>query len=123
MSAATADRRVHVERIMGTVVSLDIRAGDPDPSTVPAALAWLHDVDARFSTYREDSEIRRIDRGELLPRDASPDVDAILERCAALNRETRGFFSVRAAGRLDPSALVKGWAAQRAADSLSAAGV
>jgi thiamine biosynthesis lipoprotein len=47
----------------------------------------------------------------------------VLERCAALRRETGGFFDERAGGRLDPSALVKGWAAQGAAEILTAGGV
>jgi thiamine biosynthesis lipoprotein len=106
---------------MGTVVSLDARAGDA--GGVEVAMAWLHDVDARFSTFRADSEIRRMDRGELLPADASSDVRWALERCEALRHETAGYFDVRASGALDPSALVKGWAAQRAADILSAGGL
>jgi thiamine biosynthesis lipoprotein len=43
-------------------------------------------------------------------------------RSLALDRETGGFFSVRPAGRLDPSGLVKGWAVDRAARLLVAAG-
>jgi thiamine biosynthesis lipoprotein len=108
-----------VEHVMGTVVSLRFRGPEPPAAAVEAALAWLHDVDARFSTYREDSEIRRLDRGELLPSEASADVQEVLGRCAALRRETGGYFDVRATGRLDPSAYVKGWAAQRAADMLA----
>ena len=98
--------------------------GDAPPAPPPwtRAFAWLREVDERFSTYRADSEIRRLDRGELLPRDASADVRFILDRCVALRRETDGYFDVRATGRLDPSALVKGWAAQRAAELLVAAG-
>jgi thiamine biosynthesis lipoprotein len=121
MAAGTATRRVYVEPVMGTVVSLDVRAGDA--IAVPAAMAWLHDVDARFSTFSAGSEIRRLDRGELLPSEASADVRWVLERCEALRRETAGYFDVRASGALDPSALVKGWAAQRAADILSAGGL
>jgi thiamine biosynthesis lipoprotein len=121
MPAGIATRRVYVEHVMGTVVSLDVRAGDA--IAVPAAMQWLHEVDARFSTFRADSEIRRLDRGELLPSDASSDVRWVLERCEALRRETVGHFDVRASGTLDPSALVKGWAAQRAADMLSAGGL
>lgn len=111
-----------VERVMGTVASLRLRGAEPSPAAVDAAFAWLHDADALFSTYREDSEIRRLDRGELLPSDASDDVRFILDRCVALRRETDGYFDVRATGRLDPSALVKGWAAERAAEILQAAG-
>jgi thiamine biosynthesis lipoprotein len=111
-----------VEHVMGTVVSLRFRDEAPRAGAVDAAFAWLREVDARFSTYRSDSEIRRLDRGELLPRDASGDVRFILDRCVALRRETDGYFDVRATGRLDPSALVKGWAAERAAELLVAAG-
>jgi thiamine biosynthesis lipoprotein len=46
----------------------------------------------------------------------------VLTRCLALERSTRGYFSARPAGRLDPSGLVKGWAVDRAADRLAAAG-
>ena len=81
---------------------------------VPAAFAWLRWVDATFSTYRADSEIRRIDRGELAPRDAHPLVRLVLGRCERLRRETHGYFDARAGGALDPSGLVKGWAAERA---------
>jgi thiamine biosynthesis lipoprotein len=115
-------RAVHVERVMGTVVSLDLRGREPHAEAVAAALACLHQADARFSTYREDSDIRRLDRGELLPAGASPEVRDVLERCLVLRDETDGYFDVRAGGRLDPSAFVKGWAAQRAAAILTASG-
>ena len=62
-----APRSVHVEHVMSTVVSLDVR-GVPGPAVEAAfdrMMAWLHAVDRRFSTYRHDSEISRIDRGEL----------------------------------------------------------
>jgi thiamine biosynthesis lipoprotein len=117
----TEPRTVRVEHLMGTVFSLAVRGAAPPEAAVDAAMEWLHDVDARFSTYRPDSEIRRLDRGELLIADASADVREVLERCMELHARTRGFFDVRATGRLDPSALVKGWAAQRAADMLGAA--
>jgi thiamine biosynthesis lipoprotein len=86
--------------------------GDVDPEPV---LAWLRWVDATFSTYRPDSEISRLDRGDLALADAHPLVREVLERCEALRAETEGYFDVRAAGRLDPSGYVKGWAVERAA--------
>lgn len=110
-----ATRQHHREPVMGTVVSFDVRDAAPAEAAIAAAAAWLHDVDARFSPYREDSEVSRLGRGELLPSDASADVREVLERCAGLRRRTGGAFDVRATGRLDPSALVKGWATERAA--------
>ena len=52
--------------------------------------AWLR-VDATFSTYREDSEICRMDRGELALADAHPHVREVLRALrAALRRQTGG---------------------------------
>lgn len=105
---------------MGMPVGIELPAADR--VDVEPAFAWLRHVDAIFSTYREDSEISRLDRGELSLADCRPEVDEVLTRCMALARATDGFFSVRAAGRLDPSGLVKGWAIAGAAERLVAAG-
>jgi thiamine biosynthesis lipoprotein len=108
-----------VRQIMGMPIGIDVR--DPGIDVEPA-FAWLREVDATFSTYRDDSEISRLDRGEITIADCRPDVDEVLRRCMALERETRGYFSVRPAGHLDPSGLVKGWAVDGAARRLAAAG-
>jgi len=110
-----------VEHIMGTAISLEI--ADPVPgAVVDGVFAWLREVDARFSTYREDSEIRRLDRGELTTAQGSADLRAVLAACAGLWRDTDGFFDAYATGSLDPSGYVKGWAVQVASDRLLAAG-
>jgi thiamine biosynthesis lipoprotein len=110
---------------MGTVVSFDLRGADPAPGALERAIAWLHEVDARFSPYRPDSEVSRLAEGTLTEREAHPDVRAVLAMCEAARVDSGGAFDVRrwsADGRLDPSGLVKGWAVQRAADELDAAG-
>ena len=104
---------------MGTVVSIDVRDTLPVDGAVGRVVRWLHQVDATFSTYRPDSVICRIDRGELPSEDVPAMVTWVLDRCEQLRHETNGYFDVRARdGILDPSALVKGWAVQRAADML-----
>jgi len=80
-------------------------------------------ADATFSTYEHDSEISRLGRGELALEEAHPDVRHVLPRCEELRGETRGYFDTRAAGGLDPSGLVKGWAVDRAAEMLGQAGM
>src|SRR3954470_11533486 len=104
---------------MGMPIGIDVR--DPGVAVEPA-FAWLRAVDATFSTYRSDSEISRLDRGEIALADCRPEVDEVLSRCLALERATGGYFSVRPAGRLDPSGLVKGWAGDGAAQRLASAG-
>jgi FAD:protein FMN transferase len=107
---------IEVRHIMGMPIEIDVRDEGVD---VEPAFAWLRRADALFSTYRADSEISRLDRGELLLSECAPEVDEVLTRCVALRRETDGYFDVRAGGRLDPSGLVKGWAVARAAERLA----
>ena len=109
---------VEIRHIMGMPIEIDVRDEDVD---VEPAFAWLRRADELFSTYRADSEISRLGRGELLLSECAPEVDEVLTRCLALRRETGGYFDVRAGGRLDPSGLVKGWAVAGAAERLAGA--
>jgi thiamine biosynthesis lipoprotein len=116
---------VAVEHIMGMPVVVDIRDEDVDEKVIAQMFDWLRIADATFSTYKEDSEISRMNRGELAVDEAHPNVREVLDRCEALRIETDGYFDVRAAaaGVLDPSGLVKGWAVDRAASILDESGV
>jgi thiamine biosynthesis lipoprotein len=107
---------------MGMPIELDLRDPDVDPAAVDEAFEWLRRVDAVFSTYKPDSEISRLARGELRLGACSAEVDEVLTRCEQLRRVTNGYFHVRAAGNLDPSGLVKGWSVGRAAQLLERAG-
>jgi thiamine biosynthesis lipoprotein len=110
---------------MGTVVSFDLRGAPPANGALDRAIAWLHEVDARFSPYRADSEVSRLADATLPESDAHPDVSAVLAMCDALCIDSGGAFDARRwspDGRLDPSGFVKGWAVQRAADELEAHG-
>ncbi|WP_431994989.1 FAD:protein FMN transferase [Streptomyces griseoflavus] len=109
---------------MGTVFSLDVRGGEPDTvrAAVREAVAGLHRVDEVFSTYREDSQISRLARGELGVEECDPEVAEVLALAAEAERVSEGWFSARHRGRLDPTGIVKGWATERAARRLAAAG-
>lgn len=108
--------------IMGTTLSIEVRDADVPLRVLDDAIEVLHELDARFSTYRTDSEISRIGRGELAIADAHSDVREVLDACAVLRAESDGAFDAMRNGGLDPSGYVKGWAAERAADVLRAAG-
>ncbi len=107
---------------MGMGIVVDVRDGEIEEADVDRAFEWLRFVDETFSTYKPESEICRIDRGELSPAEAHPHVQAVLVRCDELREETGGFFDARAAGALDPSGLVKGWAVDEAAAMLERRG-
>lgn len=111
-----------VAPVMGTTVSIDVRDANFPALGLEAAAAVLRDLEARFTTYRDDSEVRRLERGELALADAHPDVREVLDACAVLRAESGGAFDAWRGGALDPSGYVKGWAAERAADALRARG-
>ena len=114
---------VRVEDVMGTVVVVDVRDGDVPDAALDEVFDWLRLVDETFSTYRPQSEISRLARGELAPSEACAEVRDVLARCAELQHATGGFFDAHAdAGALDPSALVKGWSVDRAGELLDRAG-
>jgi thiamine biosynthesis lipoprotein len=121
----TVPERVHrrVEHLMGMPVSLAMRGRHAADAAGAAAwdevVALLRDVDRVFSTYRPDSDVSRLGRGELDPADCPPEVAEVLGIGALAEQESGGAFAVRRDGVLDPSGVVKGWAVERAAAPLS----
>ena len=107
---------------MGTVFSFDLRTDSVPAAALDEAAALLHDIDARYSTYRADSVITRLRTGTLDESEVAEEVAGVLAECRRWEHETGGWFSAWASGRLDPSGYVKGWAIRRASDLLVAAG-
>ncbi len=112
------DRRL----IMGMPVTIEI-VGNSASETLEKAFAYFTYVDETFSTYKEKSEIMKINRRELKLEDASHDMREIFRLAEQTKRETLGYFDiVNRDGRLDPSGIVKGWAINNAARLIHEAG-
>lgn len=125
MAVNTSDgvaRVVRAEPLMGTVIAVDVREPGFPVQTLDAVFAWFRQVDATFSTFRSDSEICRLSRGELGLGDCSDDVQDVLKICERIHRQSSGCFSVWDGTQCDPSALVKGWSVERASQLLWGAG-
>lgn len=129
---ASADRRAWVRQIMGMPVSLHVRgprARDAEVAdAAEAVFADLREADALFSTYREDSQVRRVQRGELDLADADPRLREVSLLCEVARERTDGLFDAWNAvpgrpGLWDPTGLVKTWAVARAARRLAGLGV
>lgn len=114
--ASPAQGVTRVEHIMGMPIVVDVRDIDDETALEPL-FDWFRFVDRTFSTYSADSEISRLNRGEVTIVDVLAEVRDILARCEELRAKTAGFFDVRAASDdlVDPSGFVKGWAVDRAA--------
>lgn len=110
---------------MGMPIEIDMRDDEVDPAALDHAFDWFRWVDATFSTYKSDSVITRLNRGELEFDDLEGPVRAVLERCEALRVETDGYFDMHVrllSGVIDPSGFVKGWSVDRAGATLEAMG-
>ena len=99
---------------MGTGITLDIPAAD-DEIVFNKVFGLLGDIDNRFSTYKEASEVSRFARGELSRWRLSRDLKKVIKACKAAEAATDGAFSAWASGKFDPSGYVKGWALDRCA--------
>lgn len=113
---------------MGMPISIHLRGDDVDsPMAVRAvedAFDLLTEADRLFSTYREDSEVSRIRRGELDQERADPLVQEVVALCRQAGELTDGAFTAQLPDdqgvlRFDPTGLVKGWAAERSAARLA----
>ncbi len=119
MRAAHRQTRVWVEEIMGIPMSVQlISAGERDEATteraVRACFDELHEIDRVFSTYRPDSDINRIRRGEVALADADSRVGVAAAACERAEQATGGLFSGHWQGWFDPTGWVKGWAVEEA---------
>jgi thiamine biosynthesis lipoprotein len=117
--SAAFTRTVRVAEIMGMPISIHaLSAGGADTEigrAVAACFGELREIDRVFSTYRADSDISRIARGELALSDADPRVADVEAACRAAAIETVGLFSATWSGIFDPTGFVKGWAVENAA--------
>lgn len=109
--------------IMGMPISIDIVDGEGMEETFAAAFRRFSEIDERFSTYKEESEISRINRGELSLDEASDEMKEVFALAARTKMETDGYFDIeRPGGSLDPSGIVKGWAIHEVAALIRARG-
>ena len=88
--------------IMGMPITVDV-VDAPDGRILDDVFAYFEDVDRRFSTYRDDSEVAAINQGRLAASDYSDDMR-------------------KPDGSLDPSGIVKGWAIRNAGRMVAATG-
>src|SRR5450759_1176978 len=113
---------------MGMPISIHLRGQDVDSPmvahVVEDAFDLLREADRLFSTYRDDSEVSRIRRGEFDLEQADPLVQQVVTLCRQAGELTKGAFTDQLPDddgvlRFDPTGLVKGWAADRAANRLA----
>lgn len=107
--------------IMGMPVTIEVvdRCKKKDLEDIFSYFVW---VDNMFSTFKKNSEISKINRGEIDKKDFSKEMNNVLKLCEKTKKETNGFFDIKQNDKMDPSGIVKGWAILSAAKILKEKG-
>ena len=108
--------------IMGMPITVDV-VDAVGGAVLAEVFSWFDAVDARFSTYRSDSELSCFNRGAIAEAALSADMQEVFALARATQQQSDGYFDMRKAdGTVDPSGIVKGWAIRKAAQMLRDAG-
>lgn len=112
-----------VRDLMGMPVTILVADdGRPALRAIDDAFADFYLLDQTFSPYLAESDVSRINRGELNLADSGALVLQAVELCRHYEHATGGYFSAWPGGRFEPSGLVKGWAIDRACSILERQG-
>src|SRR5690349_11931912 len=96
-----ADRQSYVEQAVGPPIRGRLRGratAVARQATVDRVFAELRHMELIFSTYRRDSEISRLRRGELTVAACDAVVHEVLALCADASRRTDGYFDALLGG-------------------------
>jgi FAD:protein FMN transferase len=111
-----------VRIIMGMPITVEIVETQSQP-ILNAVYDYFSKVDARFSTYKDHSEISAFNRGEIAESDFSVDMQEVFQLARQTEIESDGFFAIKGPdGFIDPSGIVKGWAIRNASQLVRDAG-
>ncbi|HEY4503480.1 MAG TPA: FAD:protein FMN transferase [Candidatus Paceibacterota bacterium] len=109
--------------LMGMTIKIQIEDRGVTPGIFEKVFSYFESIDNKFSTYKEDSEISKINNGSIKPENYSKEMAEILSRAEKTKKETNGYFDIRTRNNtLDTSGLVKGWAIKEASNILKSAG-
>jgi len=113
--------------VWGTILFIEVASTKVGLDELNAGLAevteYVKVIDQEFSTYKPDSQVSKIRRGELKIEDASDQMQEVWRLCEVARDLTDGSFDPWVVkGGYDPSGYVKGWAADKCVAILKAHG-
>ena len=109
--------------IMGMPISLAVLDAHARQEHLDAVFGEFTAIDAQFSPFKDDSEVSRLNRGEIGRDRITPRLREVFDLCEKTKSETKGYFDItKPDGTLDPCGMVKGWAIRNAARQLAEMG-
>lgn len=108
---------------MGMPITVEVVDASATQNSLDAVFDYFRTVDEQFSPYKKESELSRINRGEISARDHSDDMREVFLLAEKTKSESAGFFNIKKSdGSLDTCGIVKGWAIRRATELLAEQG-
>ena len=112
----------------GTIIYIDASSSTVNEVQIQASIEKVREffylVDEIFSTYKNQSEVSRLRRGEIAITDCCADLQEVWALCERAKELTDGSFDPWCVeGGFDPSGYVKGWASDRAITMMKADGL
>lgn len=127
LASARLPRQTWVGQMMGQAVSLHLRGEQVRAAEVAQRVEEVFDelraVEALFHPRRPDSELSRLNRGEIALAECDTRVREVAMLCDAASYRSQGYFDAHlpdqsGARRHNPVTLVRGWALDRAVNRL-----
>ena len=113
--------------VWGTIVYIEAASTTVNRVAIDTAIDEVRtlftEIDNAFSTYKSDSFVSRLRRGEIEIGQCPQDVQEVWDACHNARYISEGAFDPwKVVGGFDPSGYVKGWAADLGAQILQHAG-
>lgn len=104
--------------VMGMTAIIEIAEETVNERDIDKVFEYFNYIDAKFSPYKNTSELEKINNGKITKDNYSKDMNKILKLSNMTKNETNGFFNIEINGKIDPSGIVKGYAIHEASKML-----
>ncbi len=107
---------------MGMPITIEVVDKFVTEADIDQIYSYFKYIDQKFSTYKNNSEITLINKGQIKKSRFSKDMKKVFKLSEKTNQETSGFFNIKQNSKYDPSGIVKGWAVWNASRILKRKG-
>jgi len=108
---------------MDMPITVEISDASGKQGDIDVIFDYFKYIEEKFSVYKPNSEITKINNGEIGENERSEDMKTVFSLSEETKQETNGYFDIVANnGKFNPSGLVKGWAIYNTAEILKKRG-
>lgn len=99
-----------LKKLMGMPITVDVVDEAVTLADIKAVFDYFQLIDNKFSIYKPNSEISRINQGKIPISKISPEMKQVFKLARQTKIQSNGYFDINYKSQLDPSGIVKGWA-------------